>query len=154
MAKGLKAHYDKLVAKEARKEVAYAAPKRDDYPTCPPFPDNITKVSYKKLGRLHGEYTAFSAYVNEAIAEQKFHVSRIKILLRRRRAAIILSSGGIKLQKQAAVHRDAEHNLLVDELLKAQTTLNGYQAMMWTLKDFVKAIDFETTRRGFEAKGA
>jgi hypothetical protein len=144
----LRAHYDQLNEQMLGSRVEeYQAPKRSDYPECPEFPANLTIVAYKKLGKLYSNYTAFLAFLNEQIAEAKFEVARLNIRRRRRRAAIIFSSGGIKMQKAAAVQRDAEYADLTVELLGKTATLNAYHSMMWTLKDFLKAIDYETNRR-------
>jgi hypothetical protein len=125
----------------------YKVPLRKDFPQCPEFPADLTQEGYKSLGKLYSRYTAFLAYVNERIAEEKFNAARRKIQMRRCKSRIIFGSGGIKMQKLAAVHRDPEYANLTNESLTGDATLNAYSSMMWTLKDFMKAIEFETTRR-------
>jgi len=144
----LRKHYERLNEAKAEKQLgSYNAPRRADFSDCPEFPVNLTVVSYKKLGKLYSNYTAFLAFLNEKIAEAKFEVGKLTIRRRRRRAAIVFSSGGIKMQKAAAVQKDPEFVELTSELLSETTTLNAYHSIMWTIKDYLKAIDYETNRR-------
>lgn len=150
----LREHFEKVGARDRESELGeYSAPVKGDFPQCAPFPEDLTVVSYKKLGKLFSNYTAFFAFINERLAECKFEVAKLKIQRRRRRAVIVFSSGGIRMQKAAAVQKDPEYFSLTTKMLKASTNLNAYQSIMWTLKDYLRAIEYETGRRAQAMKG-
>ncbi len=115
---------------------------------CPEFPEDLTKVSIRKLGRLYSKYSSFLAYVNEMLGQRKFQVQRLKIMKRRRRAEVIFTSRGIKMRQVAEVIRDAGYQSVENDYFKAQAELTAWQSTLWTIQGYIRAIEFEEERRG------
>lgn len=118
-----------------------------DYGDIPGFPVNMVQCSSEKLGKLYARYIAFIAFFNDKIMDHKIHLTRLKVAKRRRRSVVLYSSRGIKLQKQAAANADPEVAHLTDEIAAETVMLMANSNMMWTLRDYIKAIEFEVSRR-------
>ncbi len=116
------------------------------------FPDDLTSVSYIHLGQLFTNYTSFLAFVNEQLAIFKLQKHRLTLDKKRRKAIIIFSAKGIKMQKQAAVYRDKQVNAYDDRLFEVGVEIAAYYNMMWTLKEYLRAVEFERDRRGMKVK--
>lgn len=119
---------------------------------CLPFPTDLTIESYTELGRLFTNYTAFLAYMNERIAVLKLQKQQLKTGQRRRKALVIFGAKGIKMQKIAAVWRDPEFNAFQNKLQEVEVDLVAYYNMMWTLKEYLRAVEFERDRRGMKIR--
>ena len=126
-------------------------PKMEQY-GIPDFPTDLTVVSYKELGKLHSSYASFMAFLNEKIAETRNQLAFAKVKTRKLRANIIFTSRGIKMQKAAAVYRDLNFNNSLNKLTDLNAMLVSYNAIMWSIKDYMKAVVFERDRRMYASQ--
>lgn len=117
-----------------------------------PFPEDLTTVSFTELGQLFTNYTGFSTFINEQLAIFKLQKQQLVIGKKRRKALVIFGAKGIKMQKQAAVFRDKEFNAFLDRILEVETDIAAYYNMMWTLKEYLRAVEFERDRRGMKIR--
>lgn len=108
---------------------------------------NLTSVPSKKLGRLFSKYTSLLGYVTQLTSDARIDKLTIKSRLKFRKAAVIFTSKGIKMQRIAAVWRDPDVISLQGDLIDVEARLLTYQGVIWTLRDNLRALDFEKERR-------
>lgn len=113
----------------------------------PPFPPDLTIVSYTKLGRLRSKYCAVLAYINEVIAQSKFEVSKHRINCNRIRSGVVFATRGQKIQKLAAVQQDPSYRKAIRNHLVAKAKLDLYKNIMWSVKEYIRSVEFEVDRR-------
>jgi hypothetical protein len=113
----------------------------------PEFPTNLTLLPSKQLGDLYARYTSVIDYVGERLSEERVREKFCKIELRKAKANVAFSARGIKLQKWAAIYRDSRVIELMQEELDAAAQVVGLSSVLWTIKDYLRAIEFERDRR-------
>lgn len=106
----------------------------------------------KELGRLYSYYTAELAYLSEMSATRKCDVQLLRNRERIAKAQSLISSRGIKLQKIAAMYLNGEVQRLMKDIQSCSADLTMLQAGIWTLKDYLRALEFERDRR-MQARG-
>lgn len=128
-------------------DVAVLLPRLGDYEDCPAFPDDLTLMSSRELGTLYSTYIGFLAYLTEVLASHKYEYDLRKSSSKQQRAAVAYSSRGIKLQKWASVYCNLDVQAGLKRLAHAKALVTAYSGMLWTLKDFLRGLEFERDRR-------
>lgn len=117
-----------------------------------PFPTDLTVEPSRQLGTLYTNYTAYLAYVSEQLAQAKAEVRQLEVEARTAKGRAALSTRGIKIQKIAAMHADPSVTSIMARLVAAEARIFGLTSMMWTYKDYLRALEFEKERRLQEIK--
>lgn len=140
------------VAEEVERGQDFNPEPEEEIPSCPPLPEDITSVSLRSLGKHYGKYVNYMAYINERLAYYKVYKTHLKDKRKRRKALIILSTTGLKMARLAAAYQDSIFIDLTHELERVELTLSALYNIVWSVKGYLKAIDFEKTRRDLERR--
>ena len=114
---------------------------------CTAYPGNPSALPSAALSELFAEYTAQMSYLTEMAASARVQQQELKLLLREARARAVMSARGIKLQKWAAMYRDPEAREKARELLAVEQELLEINALIWIMKDYLRALEYERELR-------
>lgn len=111
------------------------------------FPQDLTVLPSQELGRLYSYYTAELALKSDLIAFRKIDLQQLKTKLRYAKARALMLARGIKAQKLASMYLNPEVQELLKETQSVSADQTLLQAFIWTLKDYLRALEFERDRR-------
>ena len=114
------------------------------------FPHDLTAKSLKELGQLHSKYSAYLAFVNEQLASSTFTWKKRKLELSNLRSRkIFTTTAPFKAKVFAKVNCDAVVMDIREVVLQAEAVVSVWRSILWSLKGYMNAIEFEVPRRGF-----
>lgn len=116
------------------------------------FPDDLTRLPSRDIGRLYSRYTAALGPLSDELCQARVEQKFLTGMLRRAKARAAFTARGIKLQKWASVYRDSEVVDFMRQEMNVQARILGLTSVLWTIKDYLRALEFERDRRIQEVK--
>lgn len=112
------------------------------------FPADISIEGYKRLGRLYSFYTSYLAYVNAKLAFLSWNLRKSKMALRFERSKLLfMARGSFKAKQFAQVNTNEGVISMSDDILRQEAKVSMMKSFMWSIKGYLRAIDFEINRR-------
>lgn len=111
------------------------------------FPEDLTVLPSRELGKKYSYYTAELALKSDLLAFRRNDLQNCKTELRYAKARAMVSARGIKAQKIASMFLDPAVQDLIRQLNSISADLTLLQAFVWTIKDYLRALEFERDRR-------
>ena len=112
------------------------------------FPEDLTRVTTRRLGELNSKYTAYLVFINEKMAESKFDLRRKRLELSNARSRLVfITRGPFKAKVFAAVNCNEKVQRLREDQLGLSAVLSVWNSILWSVKGFINAIEFEVERR-------
>jgi hypothetical protein len=114
----------------------------------PQFPKDITAISYRGLGNLHSRYTGYMSFINAKLAQLNHDIRRNKMdFINARARKLFMAKGLFKAEQFSQVNIDPEVVNLRKKLLQLQAKAAMFRAFMWTVRGYIRCIEFEKDRR-------